>query len=105
MDLSKIFLKDACPTKMGGQAVMEGIMMKGEKKTALAVRLPNDDIQDQDRSDQGLWQMDEDPSFARSGGIHRFYGDRYENSHGLSRNAGGRRRRRIRRKPLRSLAQ
>ena len=40
MDLSKIFLKDACPTKMGGQAVMEGIMMKGEKKTALAVRLP-----------------------------------------------------------------
>ena len=45
MDLSKIFLKDACPTKMGGQAVMEGIMMKGEKKTALAVRLPNDDIQ------------------------------------------------------------
>lgn len=41
MDLSKIFLKDACPTKMGGQAVMEGIMMKGEDKTALAVRLPD----------------------------------------------------------------
>ena len=45
MDLKKIFLKDACPTKMGGQAVMEGIMMKGEKKTALAVRLPSGDIQ------------------------------------------------------------
>ena len=44
MDLSKIFLKDACPTKMGGQAVMEGIMMKGEEKTALAVKLPNGDI-------------------------------------------------------------
>ena len=29
MDLSKIFIKDASPTKMGGQAVMEGIMMKG----------------------------------------------------------------------------
>ena len=41
MDLSKIFLKDACPTRMGGQAVMEGIMMKGEKKTALAVRIPD----------------------------------------------------------------
>ena len=41
MDLSKIFLKDACPTKMGGQAVMEGLMMKGEKKTALAVRIPD----------------------------------------------------------------
>ncbi|MDO4545415.1 MAG: DUF1385 domain-containing protein [Bacillota bacterium] len=44
MDLSKIFLKGACPTKMGGQAVMEGIMMKGEQKTALAVRLPSGDI-------------------------------------------------------------
>ncbi|MDO4485924.1 MAG: DUF1385 domain-containing protein [Bacillota bacterium] len=44
MDLSKIFRKDACPTKMGGQAVMEGIMMKGEEKTALAVRLPGGDI-------------------------------------------------------------
>ena len=41
MDLNKIFLKDACTTKMGGQAVMEGIMMKGETKTALAVRLPD----------------------------------------------------------------
>lgn len=44
MDLKKIFLKDACPTKMGGQAVMEGIMMKGEQKTALAVRLPDKSI-------------------------------------------------------------
>ncbi len=44
MNLKKIFIKEACPTKMGGQAVMEGIMMKGEKKTALAVRLPNGDI-------------------------------------------------------------
>ena len=44
MDLKKIFLKDACPTKMGGQAVMEGIMMKGETKTALAVRVPTGEI-------------------------------------------------------------
>lgn len=44
MDLKKIFIKDACPTKMGGQAVMEGIMMKGEKKTALAMRLPTGKI-------------------------------------------------------------
>lgn len=57
MDLSRIFLKDACPTKMGGQAVMEGIMMKGEKKTALAVRLPNGDIRvETDRTKtQGKW--------------------------------------------------
>ena len=45
MDLKKIFIKDACPTKMGGQAVMEGIMMKGEAKTALAVRIPNGNIE------------------------------------------------------------
>ena len=44
MDLNRIFIKDANPTKMGGQAVMEGIMMKGSKKTAVAVRLPNGDI-------------------------------------------------------------
>ena len=29
MDLGKIFIKNACPTKIGGQAVMEGIMMQG----------------------------------------------------------------------------
>ena len=27
MDLKKIFLKDACPTSIGGQAIMEGIMI------------------------------------------------------------------------------
>ncbi|MDR2162379.1 MAG: DUF1385 domain-containing protein [Clostridiales Family XIII bacterium] len=41
MDFSKIFIKDACPTKIGGQAVMEGIMMKGEDRTALCVRVPD----------------------------------------------------------------
>ncbi|MEG0829550.1 MAG: DUF1385 domain-containing protein [Anaerovoracaceae bacterium] len=44
MDLKRIFLKDACPTKVGGQAVLEGIMMKGEDRSAVAVRLPNNDI-------------------------------------------------------------
>ena len=44
MNLKKIFLKDACPTKVGGQAVLDGIMMKGADRTAVAVRLPNKDI-------------------------------------------------------------
>ena len=44
MDLSKIFRKGINPTKMGGQAVMEGIMMRGETKSALAVRLPDGTI-------------------------------------------------------------
>ena len=38
MDFNKIFIKDACPTKIGGQAVLEGIMMKGEDRTAVVVR-------------------------------------------------------------------
>ena len=41
MDFSKIFIKDACPTKVGGQAVLEGIMMKGADRTAVTVRLPD----------------------------------------------------------------
>ncbi|QAT41936.1 DUF1385 domain-containing protein [Aminipila luticellarii] len=41
MDLSKIFLKEACPTSVGGQAVMEGIMMRGQERTAIAVRMPD----------------------------------------------------------------
>ena len=44
MDYSKIFIKDAKPTKIGGQAVMEGVMMRGADKQGLAVRLPNGDI-------------------------------------------------------------
>jgi uncharacterized protein YqhQ len=55
MDFSKIFIKDANPTKMGGQAVMEGIMMKGEDRTAIAVR----------RSD-GTINVKEEPLKSRS---------------------------------------
>lgn len=38
MDLDKIFIKNASPTKVGGQAVLEGIMMKGADRTAVVVR-------------------------------------------------------------------
>jgi len=38
MDLKKIFIKDARPTRIGGQAVLEGIMMKGDARTAVVVR-------------------------------------------------------------------
>ncbi|MDR1953165.1 MAG: DUF1385 domain-containing protein [Clostridiales Family XIII bacterium] len=44
MDFKKIFIKDACPTKIGGQAVMEGIMMKGEDRTAVVVRRPDESL-------------------------------------------------------------
>lgn len=57
MDLKKIFIKDACPTKVGGQAVMEGIMMKGEEKTALAMRVPTGEIriETQENKKPGKW--------------------------------------------------
>lgn len=41
MDFKKIFIKNANPTKVGGQAVLEGIMMKGEDRTAVVVRKPD----------------------------------------------------------------
>ncbi len=57
MDLSKIFLKDACPTPIGGQAVMEGIMMRGPERTAVAVRLPDGKIhmKTQPNKKMGKW--------------------------------------------------
>ena len=44
MDLNKIFIKNACPTKVGGQAVLEGIMMKGADRTAVVIRKPRGDM-------------------------------------------------------------
>jgi uncharacterized protein YqhQ len=44
MDLNKIFLKDACPTSIGGQAVMDGVMMRGVDRMAIAVRTAGGDI-------------------------------------------------------------
>ena len=44
IDYSKIFIKDACPTKIGGQAIMEGVMMRGKDRTAVAMRLPSGEL-------------------------------------------------------------
>lgn len=44
MDYNKIFIKEACPTSIGGQAIMEGVMMRGADRTAIAMRLPGDEI-------------------------------------------------------------
>ena len=41
MDLKKVFLKDACPMSIGGQAIMEGIMMRGPERTAIGIRMPD----------------------------------------------------------------
>ncbi len=44
MDLNRIFIKNCCPTKVGGQAILEGLMMRGSRALAVAVRKPNGNI-------------------------------------------------------------
>lgn len=44
IDYDKIFIKEACPTAIGGQAVMEGVMMQGPDRVALAMRLPSGEL-------------------------------------------------------------
>lgn len=44
IDYSKVFIKEACPTAIGGQAIMEGVMMQGPDRIALAMRLPSGEL-------------------------------------------------------------
>ena len=44
MDLNRIFMKNACPTKVGGQAILEGLMMRGSRSIAVAIRQPDGNI-------------------------------------------------------------
>lgn len=44
LDYSKIFIKEACPTAIGGQAVMDGVMMQGPDRVAIAMRLPSGEL-------------------------------------------------------------
>ena len=41
IDYEKIFVKGCCPTSIGGQAIMEGVMMQGPDRMAMAMRLPS----------------------------------------------------------------
>ncbi|QZY55504.1 DUF1385 domain-containing protein [Crassaminicella profunda] len=44
LDFEKIFRKQARPTSIGGQAVIEGVMMRGPKDIAIAVRKQDQEI-------------------------------------------------------------
>ena len=44
MDLNRIFMKNASPTKVGGQAIIEGLMMRGSRAIAVAIREPSGNI-------------------------------------------------------------
>lgn len=54
MERDKIFLKNAKPTSIGGQAVIEGVMMKGPENLAIAVRKPDNEITIKKESLKGL---------------------------------------------------
>lgn len=58
MDYRKIFLKEATPTSIGGQAIMEGVMMRGPDRNAIAVRVPDGRIflKTEKRSPDGKWK-------------------------------------------------
>ena len=44
LDYDKIFIKEACPTSIGGQAIMEGVMMQGPDRIAIAMRMPTGEL-------------------------------------------------------------
>ncbi|WP_330375348.1 DUF1385 domain-containing protein [Inediibacterium massiliense] len=44
MEFEKIFAKHIKPTNIGGQAVIEGVMMRGKDDVAIAVRKPDQEI-------------------------------------------------------------
>ncbi len=54
MERDKIFLENAKPTSIGGQAVIEGVMMKGPDNLAIAVRKPDNEIVIKKESLKGL---------------------------------------------------
>lgn len=58
INYKKIFLKGAKPTCIGGQAVMEGIMMQGPDRKALAMRIPGEEriyLKTQKKPVPGKW--------------------------------------------------
>ena len=70
MDLNKIFIKDATPVKTGGQAVLDGIMMRGEDRSSVVVRLPDDNIHIKTQTQlQSHWLSDFFTSVNISGAI------------------------------------
>ena len=58
MDFKKIFISGARPTSIGGQAVMDGVMMRGPDRMALAMRLPDNRIylKTQRIKKPGIWR-------------------------------------------------
>ena len=92
MDLSKIFRKGINPTKMGGQAVMEGIMMRGETEERSGSQAPRRDHKGGNRGYKAAEEMDEAAADTRRRRFYRlsYHGDRSVDE--VGRAAGGSRR-------------
>ena len=63
--------KDCLKTSIGGQAVLEGIMMRGPKKTALSVRLPDGSIKTEVNNTPDMKKWYKKTPFVR--GIFNFF--------------------------------
>ena len=57
--------KERFKTSVGGQALMEGIMMRGPKLICCAVRKPDGTIETKTRPREEPWRVDQDPAGAR----------------------------------------
>lgn len=70
------------PTNIGGQAVIEGVMMRGKKIYAMAVRNPEGEIVVEKKPVGGLGKkgLFRYPIFRRHGGVCGFPCYRYENT-------------------------
>ena len=70
--------------RIGGQAVMEGVMMKNEDRYAVSVRKPDGEIENQDRTVYEHIRSisgSEAPGPAGSRKFCGVYGGRHENTH------------------------
>ena len=69
------------PSNIGGQAVMEGIMMRHKDKYSIAVRRPDKEIEVKVEDYKCIFRQSQDlaqASHPRNGQLHRFSGNRNE---------------------------
>ena len=67
------------PSNIGGQAVMEGIMMRHKDKYSIAVRRPDKEIEVKVEDYKCIFRQGKDLAqarYPRNGQLHRFSGNR-----------------------------
>ena len=64
--------KCTCYSGIGGQAVLEGVMMKNKEKYAVAVRKPDGEIEVEVEAYEGVWHGNKIKEFPFIRGIFNF---------------------------------